>query len=289
MRDLSWSVLDAGTLYGAILVERIRSYDQRLLDLSDHSARLFRGARTLGIDLSSTSFDMQSSANRLVSLNRDLVQQHGDVSLVLLLSPGEPSLRGGERKGPTLMMHLGPLPFAKLDQWYTHGVDLFLGSQQVVPNDCWPSHIKSRSRLPYYLSDCLGAPQEANSLAILTTAKGCLADTSVANVLIVDGSGQIISPKKEDILIGCTLLALERLLLKRGVRIQFQDILPDVLREAKEVILTGSNGGVWFGRSFEGLPIGNGELGEHAKRAIEIWKEYVAFDYVAQAAKYRPN
>ena len=283
-RDLTWSVHDSGALYGAILVERFRSYGQRFLSLSDHRARLELGAQSLGIDLSALPFDLQECSERLLSLNESLVKEQSDVSIVVLLSPGEASADGNVGTMPTLMLHLSPLPFVKLHRWYTQGVDLVCGPHQIVPSACWPNQIKTRSRLPYFLSDLERPDRNDLVLPVLKTASGSVADTSVANVLIVSEQGLICSPRKEDILVGCTLLSLERLLAKENTSIIYRDISSEMLRNAREIILTGSSGGVWFARSVDGKEVGENDR-TISTRLIELWKQYVGIDYMAQAAK----
>ena len=290
LKDLSWSIADAGTLHGAILVERFRTYAGKLLDLSDHKNRLNHGANQLSIDMSSIAADWESQFIRLIELNHDLVQGHGDVSIVLLLSPGEPSPGHSLGTRPSCMMHLSQLPFAKLNNWYNLGSDLWMGSQHVVPGTCWSNQIKSRSRLPYFLSDAKAVAEQSDALAVLTTTRGTISDTSVANLLIVDSKGGIASPPREDILVGCTLLAVEKLLLKNDVRIQYRDIEPKELASASEIILTGSSGGVWFAGALDGVRIGTQRDRSMTRMLMELWKRHVGMDYVAQAAQYcRPS
>jgi len=284
LKDLSWSIADAGTLHGAILVERFRTYAGKLLDLSDHKIRLNDGASQLSIDMSSIAVEWEPQCKRLIELNHDLVQGHGDVSIVLLLSPGEPFPGHSLGTRPTCMMHLSQLPFAKLDKWYSQGTDLWIGSQHAVPSTCWSSQIKSRSRLPYFLSDAKAVAERPDALAVLTTTRGSISDTSVANLLMVDSKGEIASPPREDILVGCTLLALERLLLKNDVRIQYRDIEANELASASEIILTGSSGGVWFAGFLDGVRIGTTDR-LMTRMLTELWKKHVGVDFVAQAAQ----
>ena len=105
-RELTWSIADAGTLYGTILVERFRTYGSKLLDLSDHQSRLMFGANQLGIDISAIPLSLEKIGKQLIDLNGDLVQRFGDVSLALLLSPGEQSPNTVLGKRPTCMLHL---------------------------------------------------------------------------------------------------------------------------------------------------------------------------------------
>ena len=283
-KDLSWSVSDAATLYGALLVERFRTYRGNHLDLSDHKERLLLGASPFAIDVPTVISNLDVNAAQLLELNKSVVQQIGDVGIVFLLSPGETSdctTALGTR--PTCMMHLIELPYNKLAKWYTDGTDLSLGSNRVVPSDCWPNQLKSRSRLPYFLSDALATKGSADALAVLTTMRGTISDTSVANLIIIDSSGKFISPKREDILVGCTLRVVERLLQKCDIAIQFRDVQPSDLANASEVLLTGSTGGVWFANTFEGLRIGTGTERRQFQKVSQLWKEHVGMDYVAQA------
>lgn len=283
LQDLAWSVTDVGTLFGAILVERFRTYGSKLLDLDDHVRRLNLGACHFAIEASSLASELAANAIRLLDLNRDLVHRCGDVSVVVLLSPGEQLQDNALNKRPTCMMHLSPLPFAKLSHWYKNGTALSIGSYQTVPSSCWPNQIKSRSRLPYFLSDVTSSAKQADSLAVLTTTRGTISDTSVANLLLVDGKGVFVSPQKEDILTGCTLQAVERLLKNNNIQVHFRDIEPEELSRASEIILTGSSGGVWFASSINGTRIGSNNGQPSLRMLTKLWKEHVGIDFVEQA------
>jgi len=283
LRNLTWTLDDAGTLYGAILVERFRTYGSKLLDLSEYCSRLAFGAGQLAITLPIEVANLKNNAIRLLELNTSLLQGHRDVSVVMLVSPGVPSHEHPLGTRPTCMMHLSELPFEKLKDWYQNGAALVLASHSTVPTTCWPSQMKTRSRLPYLLSDIAVSAGQKNSLALLTTARGSIADTSVANVLIIDKSGRIASPLKEDILVGCTLLAFEKLLKKNNVTIHYRNIEPAELRDASELILTGSSGGIWFAGSIDGCPIGRDENRPRYNELKSLWKDYVGIDFVAQA------
>ncbi len=281
--DLVWSISDAATLYGALLVERFRTYRGIHVDLSDHKERLLLGAREFAIDVPPAVANLNAGVAQLLELNRSVIQQSGDVGIVVLLSPGDTSDDNALGTRPTCMMHLVELPHRKLAKWYIEGTDLYLGSKHVVPSGCWSNQVKSRSRLPYFLSDSATNRHKPESLAVLTTERGFISDTSVANLLVVDTNGTIVSPKKEDILVGCTIRVVERLLHKCNIAIQFRDILPSDLINASEVLLTGSSGGVWFANTFEGQQIGKGQARTQFQKISQLWKEHVGLDYIAQA------
>lgn len=282
--QLHWSITDVGTMYGAILVERLRTYGGRLVDVDDHRLRIFTAAKLFGINMENIEPQFETVCGRLVSQNSELLHREGDFGVVFLLSPGElesgPSGFGGN---PTCMAHLMPLPFSRLAGWYSNGTALMQGTRSTVPNQCWPSTIKTRSRLPYLLSDVDVLQSNSNALTVLTTLDGYIADTAVANLLVVKDQA-IYSPVRDDILVGCTLQSMERLLQRDGGKIIYQDLTPDNLTNADEVILTGTSGGVWFANSFNGMPVGTGGPGPTLARLTRLWTEHVGLDFVHQAS-----
>jgi branched-subunit amino acid aminotransferase/4-amino-4-deoxychorismate lyase len=282
--QLSWSLTDVGTMYGAILVERLRTYGGNLVDVQDHSDRMIRSASALGINPALVASQFEPLCVKLLDQNRELISRSGDVGLVLLLSPGELESREcGVWKRPTFMAHLSPLPFGKLAQWYEGGVKLNRGSHSVVPSSCWPTQMKTRSRLPYLLSDLGIDSTQTDSLAVVPTLKGTVADTSVANLIMIDREGNLHSPPKSDILVGCTFSRVESLLAKHGVEITFRDIEFDELLHASEIVLTGTNGGVWHAHSFEGKVFENKQVGSRVQWMTKLWQQHVGFDFVAEA------
>lgn len=284
LKNLSWSIHDVGTMYGAILVERFRTYGGRMFDLDDRSARLFQSASLLTIESQAIETEFEVNCQRLLDLNHELVQVSGDVSIVVLLSPGEVVEKtNGHGHSPSCMFHLSPLPFGKLANWYQHGTPLTTGRYSSVPAQCWPTQIKSRSRLPYILSASNAPESQPESLAVLKTVRGTIADTSVANLLVVNQDHTIASPGNGEVLLGCSLQLAERLLSRVGKSIEYRDILESELVSAREILLTGSSGAVWNAISLDGRVIGGEARGEVVGILTELWKNHVGMDFVDQA------
>ncbi|MEQ1830404.1 MAG: aminotransferase class IV [Pirellula sp.] len=282
--NLSWSIQDVGALYGAILVERFRTYGGKLIDLVDRFERIQRGAQLFRMNVPFDMAGLEGLCQTLLHANRELVDQACDVSIVVLLSPGEADL-GDEQYGlrPTCKIHVSPLPYRKLAHWYRLGTPLVYGGYRTVPSQCWPTQVKSRSRLPYALSQLDRDEKNPYSLELLRTVRGTVADTSVANILIVTPSGQIVSPERDEILFGCTLQAIERLVKQSGQFIEFSAISQADIEQADEIILTGSSGGIWWASSIENRSIHHGQMGPVAQQLIRQWSDYVGLDFVQQA------
>ncbi len=288
LAECGWSFHDAGALYGAMVVERFRTLGGRLFDLQDRWERFSLGLQVLDVDLELSQPNFEDAFLRLLELNRDLVADAGDVSLVAIASPGE---LGGDRPGPTVVLHVSPLSWTRLASWYRFGTPLFLSSYSAVPDTCWPTQVKTRSRLPYYLSDLELAKKQRTSidcslveaLPLLKTIQGAIADTALANIVIVDKHGVVRSPAIESALEGCSLKLATRLLRKIKIDLIRSDVtLPD-LHEAREAWLTGSSGCIWRASSLDGRELGTDRAFSLYEQLKAEWIRHVGHDFERQA------
>jgi branched-subunit amino acid aminotransferase/4-amino-4-deoxychorismate lyase len=270
--------MDVGVQFGAVLVERLRTFGGRLSPaLVLHRERLQRGMEALGVRFSFSLDVWERELDRLLNVNRRLLNDERDCSLVTTVSPGNPELGGGEG---TCMMYLQPLPWERMRSWLSQGTELFASGYCSGAGDCWPAFIKSRSRLSYYLADRGG---RGGTLALLQTRGGHVSDTSVANLLISTREGQLVSPRREQIVYGTSLQWVERLLAERYEAIEFRDVAWDELHAAREVILVGNSGCLWHARSLDGQVIGDGKAGPICCGLREAWIQRIGFDWYAQA------
>jgi branched-subunit amino acid aminotransferase/4-amino-4-deoxychorismate lyase len=289
--ECGWSLHDAGALYGAIVVERFRTLGGRLFDLPDRWERFSLGLQVLNVDFELSQPNFEKAFLRLLELNRDLVAVAGDVNLVAVASPGE---LGDDQSGPTVVLHVSPLSWTRLASWYRFGTPLFLSNYSAVPDSCWPTQMKTRSRLPYYLSELeLGKKQRTSldrslveALPLLKTSHGAIADTALANIVIVDKHGMVRSPAIESVLEGCSLKLATRLLRKIKIDLIRSDVtLPD-LYEAREVWLTGSSGCIWRASSLDGRDLGADKAFTLYGQLKAEWVRHVGHDFEQQAIEH---
>jgi branched-chain amino acid aminotransferase len=289
--ECGWSLHDAGALYGAMVVERFRTLGGRLFDLQDRWERFSLGLQVLDVDFELSLSNFEDALLRLLELNRDLVAVAGDVSLVAVASPGELE---GNASSPTIVLHISPLSWTRLASWYRYGTPLFLSSYSAVPDTCWPTQVKTRSRLPYYLSELELAKKQRMSqenvsteaLPLLTTIHGTIADTALANMVIVDKHGVVRSPAIESALEGCSLKLATRLLRQIKLDLLRSDVTLLDLHEAREVWLTGSSGCVWRASSLDGRELGTDKAFTLYGQLKAEWMRHVGHDFVQQAIEH---
>lgn len=272
---------DWGVLQGVMLVERVRTYNGKLFQLSRHVSRLKDSVTAVGIDWQRwANFDLLETCEKVAADALELVGEGNDVGIVILATPGR--VHGTE---PTRIVHASELPWKRLAQWYLHGQDLVTATIRNVPNECWPVHIKTRSRLHYYLADQQAAQAGPHAGAVMLGTRGQVTETSFANVMMVNAQGDILAPRREDVLPGISLELSLTLAAQLGINVRFEDISIEMFQSAHEIILTGTNGGIWGARSLDGVQLPVTTKNSVLYRLQKSWEEFVGIAYKEQAIR----
>ncbi|MFM8573758.1 MAG: aminotransferase class IV [Pirellula sp.] len=276
---LAMPATDLGAMHGAILVERVRTFGKRILDLQPHKARLQIGFDALGLDGRAFLQQLDSAIEELIAKTPALLNEESDASLCIVVTPGD--YFSGKKLHA--FAHWLPIPWRKIAHWYQFGTTLVRVHYASGAGECWPSNIKSRSRLNYYLADQDAAKRFQGGLGLLCTSRGMVADTSVANLLLVDRQGAVHSPRREDVVCGTSLERIEKMLGQQGQSIQYRDLMFEELYEASEVLLLGNTGCIWHASALQRREIGGGQAGPMCIRLQKQWCESIGFDWRAQA------
>ena len=103
-----------------------------------------------------------------------------------------------------------------------------------VPGDCWPSELKCRSRMHYYLADREAAAIEPGPRALLLDHEGFVAEASTANALAYRAGEGLLSPPLGKVLRGISMGVVVELTERLGIpfrqRICGRTILPPPTR-----------------------------------------------------------
>ncbi len=97
-----------------------------------------------------------------------------DFGIVILLTPGL-IRRQPIGSAPTVIIHTVDLNWTQLAHWYQHGQPLVVSPNRTVPVECWSPHMKTRSRMHYFLADQHAlASQMPHAGAIMLSLDGML-------------------------------------------------------------------------------------------------------------------
>jgi branched-subunit amino acid aminotransferase/4-amino-4-deoxychorismate lyase len=117
---------------------------------------------------------------------------------------------------------------------------------------------------------------------LLRTVTGSIADTSVANVLMITSEDEWVSPSPDSVMIGTSLRWCESILAETNTPIAFRDISIEELKNAREVLLVGNTACVWHASELDGSPIGDGVAGERCRWLQQSWIQRCGFDWLSQ-------
>jgi branched-subunit amino acid aminotransferase/4-amino-4-deoxychorismate lyase len=180
-------------------------------------------------------------------------------------------------------VHSVDLHWKSLADWYQNGQALVTADNRNVPSACWPTHIKTRSRLHYFLADqqalASGMPHAG---AAMLSLDGYLTETSVANLLLVEDSG-LVSPTIDSVLHGLSLRRTLRLAEQSGISVRFASISQAMARSSEGLLITGSSGCLWPASQLDDIVFSRPTEHPIYQQLRDGWIADIGLDYVAQA------
>jgi branched-chain amino acid aminotransferase len=265
-QELHVSIEDLGFRQGVVAVERLRTYDGRVCALESHIVRWRRTLEELYLLTPVNVAEIRDRIETLLFNNRDWTREFGDCGIVMLATPGV-SLPSDALTVCNEMIHLLALNHQRVSLHRASGQPLFITDVEQPSGKCWPRDIKVRSRLHYYLADQQARQHHRDAVGVLVDHDGTVTETSVANLAIVRG-GNVYSPAIEQVLPGVTQQIVQRSCERLGFAWHSKRLWPSEVREADEVWLMGTDGGLWFSNRVDGAPVGDGKPGSLYLRVL---------------------
>lgn len=281
-QSLSVDIHDHGFIWGTTIAERLRTFAGKLFALDMHLQRLFQSLAIIGIELPYSIDQLAAAAKRLAEQNHRLLEPGDDLGLGIVVTPGSTE----HAPSPLIFMHTYPLPFDTWVDHYDRGQILVVSSVRQVPPTCWPSELKCRSRMHYYLADQQARRQVPGSRALLLDHEENVCEASTANIVVVFPQRQFVSPPLERILPGVSLAFLEELASQLGMHWSYRDLTVDKLQQADEVLLCSTSPCVVPVVQIGDRRVGTGTPGPVFTQLIGVWGDRVNVDLRAQARRF---
>lgn len=278
---LAVDVNDLGFLLGATATERLRTFRGQVFRLDAHLARMRRSLKALDLDADDILAQMAAAIPGVVERNRTMLAADDDWAISAFATPG---VAGAGR--PTVCVHAFPLPFHQWADDYERGLSIVVSRIRQVPPNCWPSELKCRSRIHYYLADLRAAADQPGARAVLLDQDGNVGEATTANVLVYREPEGLISPPDEHILFGVSLGVVRELADGLGVPFVERHVSVDELRAADEVMLASTSVCVLPVVRCDGRLIGTGTPGPIFGRLLAAWNDLVGLDVPAQARRF---
>lgn len=234
---------DAGFVFGATITDLCRTFRHQLFRLDDHLGRFRQSCALAGVPQPIADSELAAIAAKLVAHNASLLAAADDLALVLFATPGPVGHYAGRtiiEPAPTLGLHTFPLPFHRWRHYFQEGLHLIVPPTRQLPAECVDPRVKQRSRLHWWQAEQQAHIVDPVASALLLDIQGYVTETAFANFLIVR-QGQVLSPKRQRILGGISLVVVEEMCHELNIPFAEMDLRLDDCQRAEEAFVTSSS------------------------------------------------
>ncbi len=264
------SIFDHAYLYGDGLFEGVRVYKGKVFRLDPHLRRLFDGARALGFDMSTLSYDRARTA----VLETCSKNNHHDGYIRVNLSRGtglglDPSHIDQKPNYIIATRQLALYP----KEFYDNGLTMITCATRVPSPDAINPRIKCTGK---YINNIL-AKMEANRVGagegIMLNHLGYVAEATGDNVFIVKDGLILTPPPSAGCLKGVTRQVAMECAEQLGISVREENLTLFDLYCADECFLTGTAAEVIPGCILDERAIGSGKPGSVTQKIIEAFRK----------------
>lgn len=277
------AIYDAGIVLGATVTEMTRTFRHQLWRLEDHLDRLFGALKYTRMEIGLSREELASVSQELVAHNTSLLSHPDDeVGLIHFVTAGEyatyaGSAGGAARTTPTVCAHTFVMPWELWAKKMQSGTRLVTPSIRHVPPQCYDPKMKYRSRMHYFLADQEARLADPEAAALLLDLDGNLAETSGANILLVE-RGVLVSPTTRNTLPGISRATAIRLAERLGIPFQERDLQVYNAINADEAFLSTTPYCLMPVSHINGIAIGNETPGPIYRQLLAAWGEEVGLN-----------
>jgi branched-chain amino acid aminotransferase len=276
------SVYDSALMFGDMVFEMTRSFNQKTFKLREHIDRLMAGIKIYRIPFDYSADDVEMVCEELIKKNKKAFLPTDEHRLMINVSRGPLAIYSevfNNKITPTFIVTDFPLKWTVqgMGKLYDTGINAVISSQRAIPFDLLDPKIKSRSRVHYQMANIeVSQVKGDNNWALLLETNGFITEGTGDNFFIFKG-GRLFTPRHHNILCG----------ISRDQIFEFEyvnevNITPYDVYTADEAFMTGTPFCILPVTSLNGIKIGTGKVGEVTRNLIMRWSELVGVDIVGQ-------
>lgn len=234
--------------------EALKFVDGRIYQFEEHLARMKRSAASIRLEPPAAWDELTAAA---LETARASGAQTGHLRMFLGRGPGGFGVDPAECPESSfyvVVSRFTPYP----ESWYEKGLTGFKSA--MPPRPAQTSHIKDTNYL-FAAMMSMEAHDRGMDTPFVFDAEGCLAESAVANICLVDRAGVLVVPEFTHALPGTTIRrAME--LLQGKLRCEIRRVPEAEILQASEVLLLGTSPNCASIVEYEGKKISDGKRGE---------------------------
>ncbi len=279
------SIFDSAVLLGDTVTESTRTFGHVPFKLEQHVERLYRSLKVTRIDPGMSDSEMVRVTGELLAANLPAYAAHEDCWIVHNISRGR-SLQGPDptvqRSAATIMIFTQPLDLTGWARFYREGCHAVTAMSRMIPSQSLDARIKNRSRMAYTLAEMEVKLVDRAAQGIILDVDGNVAENKGGNIFVVQG-GVLKTPTTANCLAGISRETVIELAGRLGVAVEETTLQPYDLYTADELFFTSTPYCIMPATMFNGLPVGDGEVGWITRQLLAAWSELTGLDIIQQA------
>jgi branched-chain amino acid aminotransferase len=283
--DAKISIFDSAVSLGDTVTDSVRTFGHRPFKLEEHVQRLYKSLKVARIDPGCEPAELLAITEQVLEKNLPLLAPHEDYWLVYNISRGmfvmgpDPTVQCG---GATVMIFNQPLDLRGWASYYEHGCHAVTAMSRAVPSQSLDARIKNRSRMAYTLAEMEVKLVDPDAQGVLLDVDGNVAENKGGNIFVV-ADGVVKTPICSNSLAGISRETILELCQEESITCQETLLQPYDLYTADEVFFTSTPYCMMPATRFNGLPIGDGQVGAITRQLLAAWSNRVGVDIAKQA------
>lgn len=278
------SIFDSAILLGDCVTESTRTFRHQPFRLDDHLTRLYRSLKVCRIDPGLSPREMRDATLALFEANRALLGPEEDYWIVHNISRGltKPGPNPAQRNPATIMIFNSPMDLRGWAGYYAKGCHAVTAFSRAIPAQSLDARIKNRSRLFYTLADQEARLVDPDAQVVILDIHGNVSENKGGNIFAVT-QGVLRTPSTDNCLAGISRETVIELARSLNLTVSECQMQPYDLATADEVFFTSTPYCIMPATRFNGLTVGNGQVGPVTRRLLAAWSQLVGMDIVGQA------
>lgn len=283
--DAKISIFDTAVTLGDTVTESTRTFAHRPFKLDRHIERLYMSLKVTRIDPGCDPEELKRITLDLLETNLALIGPNEEYWIVHNISRGrfvpgpDPTVQLG---AATVMINNSPLDLRGWASFYSAGCHAVTAMSRMIPSQSLDARVKNRSRMAYTLAEIEVKLVDPAAQGIILDIHGNVGENKGGNVFVVS-NGELRTPTAQNCLAGISRETVLELAAQLGIPAREVELQPYDLYTADELFFTSTPYCIMPATLFNGLPVGDGQVGAVTRRLLGAWSEQVGVDIAKQA------
>mgnify|MGYP001185188337 CR=1 FL=1 len=290
-KDAKVSIYDSALMFGDMVFEMTRSFNNKQFKLKEHLERLYTGLKILHIPIKQSMNELEEICYETIEKNMDIFESTDEHRLLINVSRGPLGIYApifDNKMEPTVIVADFPLKWtvAGMDELIDDGINAVITSQRAIPAHLMEPKIKNRSRMWYQMANIEASQFKGkNNWALLLDTDGFIAEGSGDNMFIVKNN-IVYTPEARNILVGISRNYIFELCKELGIECVEKNIETYDVYTADEAFMTATPFCLLPVTTLNKLKIGDGKPGIITHKLHDQWSKNVGVNIFEQIRQY---